>query len=62
MKLVVASLKSYSYVKKNQVIASIKAIPFAINKEVLKKIIKTSNNCFKVLPFPKKKCSLDSKS
>ena len=27
----IASLKSYSYVKKNQVIASIKAIPFAIN-------------------------------
>ena len=50
----IASLKSYSYVKKNQVIASIKAIPFAINKEVLKKIIKTSNNCFKVLRLLKK--------
>ena len=54
----IASLKSYSYVKKNQVIASIKAIPFAINKEVLKKIIKTSNNCFKVLPFLKKNVHL----
>ncbi len=54
----VASLKSYSYVKKNQVIASIKAIPFAINKEILKKVIKTSNNCFKVFPFLKKNVHL----
>ncbi len=54
----VASLKPYSYVKKNQVIASIKAIPFAINKEVLKQIIKVSNKCFKVLPFLKKNVHL----
>ena len=54
----VASLKPYSYVKKNQVIASIKAIPFAINKEVLKQIIKASNHCFKVLPFLKKNVHL----
>ena len=57
----IASLKPYSYVKKNQIIASIKAIPFAINKDLLKKIVKKSNNCFKVLPFLKKKCSLDPK-
>ena len=54
----IASLKPYSYVKKNQIIASIKAIPFAINKDLLKKIVKKSNNCFKVLPFLKKKVHL----
>ena len=54
----VASLKPYSYVKKNQIIASIKAIPFGIKKETLRKIVKKSNNCFKVLPFLKKNVHL----
>ena len=54
----IASLKPYSYVKKNQIIASIKAIPFGIKRELLKKIVKKSNNCFKVLPFLKKNVHL----
>ena len=54
----IASLKPYSYVKKNQIVASIKAIPFGIKKEMLKKIIKKSNNCFKVSPFLKKNVHL----
>ena len=54
----VASLKPYSYIKKNQIIASIKAIPFGINKKILKKVLNTSNNCFKILPFLKKNVHL----
>jgi molybdenum cofactor cytidylyltransferase len=48
-----ATLKPYSLVKKNQIIASTKAIPFAINKKLLKKIEKASVECLQVLPFQK---------
>ena len=49
----VASIKSYSIVKKDQIVASTKAIPFAINKKNLQKIEKVSLKCFQVLPFQK---------
>ena len=49
----VASLKEYSFVKKNQTIASIKSITFAVNIYVLEKIQKKAINCFQVLPFLK---------
>ena len=49
----VASLKEYSFVKKNQIIASIKSITFSINNYVLEKIQKEAINCFQVLPFLK---------
>ena len=50
----ISSLKVFSKVKKNQVVASIKAIPFGIKKKQLQEIINVSKNCFKILPFKKK--------
>ena len=50
----IASLKAFSKVKKNQVVASIKAIPFGIKKNNLQNIINISQDCFKILPFQKK--------
>ena len=47
----VATLKPYSLIKKDQTVASIKAIPFGINKNVLQKIEKASNECLQILPF-----------
>ena len=52
--IAIASLKAYSKVKKNQVVASIKAIPFGIKKINLQNIINISQDCFKILPFQKK--------
>ncbi len=54
----IASLKAFSKVKKNQIIASIKAIPFGIKQKYLKKIIHISQDCFKILPFQKKNIHL----
>ena len=54
----IASLKAFSKVKKNQVIASIKAIPFGIKKKYLQNIINISQDCFKILPFQKKNIHL----
>ena len=48
-----ATIKPFSLVKKDQIIASTKAIPFAINKILLEKIEKASIKCFQVLPFKK---------
>lgn len=47
----VASLKPYSLIKKDQIVASIKAIPFGINKNILQKIEKASIECLQILPF-----------
>ena len=49
----IASVKPYSLVKKDQIVASTKAIPFAINKSLLQKIEKASFKCLQVLPFQK---------
>lgn len=49
----IATIKPFSLVKKDQTVASTKAIPFAINKDLLEKIEKASNKCFQVLPFQK---------
>ena len=49
----VATIKPYSLVKKDQIVASTKAIPFAINKNLLQKIEKASLSCIQVLPFQK---------
>ena len=54
----IASLKPFSKVTKNQIIASIKAIPFGIKKKHLQNIINISQNCFKILPFQKKNIHL----
>jgi molybdenum cofactor cytidylyltransferase len=54
----IASLKAFSKVKKNQVVASIKAIPFGIKKNNVRDIINISKDCFKVLPFQKKNIHL----
>ena len=47
----IASLKPFSKVKKNQIIASIKAKPRGIKKKHLQNIINISQDCFKILPF-----------
>ena len=49
----IATIKPYSVVKKGQIIASTKAIPFAINESILQKIEKKSLKCFQILPFQK---------
>ena len=54
----VASLKPFSKVKKNQIIASIKAIPFGIKIKHLQNIVNISQDCFKILPFQKKNIHL----
>ena len=54
----IASLKAFSKVRKNQVVASIKAIPFGIKEKHLQNIISVSKECFKILPFKKKKIHL----
>ena len=54
----IASLKAFSKVKKNQIVASIKAIPFGIKKNNLQNIINICQECFKILPFQKKKIHL----
>ncbi len=54
----VASLKTFSKVKKNQVVASIKAIPFGIKQNYLRDIINISKGCLKILPFQKKNIHL----
>ena len=54
----IASLKSFSKVKKNQIVASIKAIPFGIKKNNLQNIINVCQECFKILPFQKKNIHL----
>ena len=43
----------YTLVKKKQVVATIKIIPFAVNKKLVDKIKKISKQCFEVLPFLK---------
>ena len=45
-------------VKQNQIIASIKAIPFGIKKKHLQNIINISQDCFKIFPFQKKNVHL----
>ena len=54
----IASLKAFSKVKKNQIVASIKAIPFGIKKNNLQDIINICEDCFKILPFQKKNIHL----
>ena len=54
----IASLKAFSKVKKNQIVASIKAIPFGIKKNNLQDIINVCQECFKILPFQKKNIHL----
>ena len=54
----IASLKAFSKVKKNQVVASIKAIPFGIKQKHIQNIINISQNCLKILPFQKKNIHL----
>ena len=54
----VSSLKAFSRVKKNQIVASIKAIPFGIKEKKLQNIINAAKNCFKILPFQKKNIHL----
>ena len=54
----IASLKAFSKVKKNQIVASIKAIPFGIKKNNLQNIINVCQECFKILPFQKKNIHL----
>ncbi len=54
----IASLKTFSKVKKNQIVASIKAIPFGIKKNNLQNIINICQECFKILPFQKKNIHL----
>ena len=54
----ISSLKVFSKVKKDQIVASIKAIPFGIKKKQLQAIINISKNCFKILPFKKKNIHL----
>ena len=54
----ISSLKAFSKVKKNQIVASIKAIPFGIKRKHLQNIINISTNCFKILPFQKKNVHL----
>ena len=54
----IASLKAFSKVKKKQVVASIKAIPFGIKQQDLQKIINVSQDCLKILPFQKKNIHL----
>ena len=54
----IASLKAYSKVKKNQVVASIKAIPYGIKKNYLQNIINISHDCLRILPFQKKNIHL----
>ena len=54
----IASLKAFSKVKKNQIVASIKAIPFGIKKNILQNIINICQECFKILPFQKKNIHL----
>ena len=54
----ISSLKAFSKVKRNQVVASIKAIPFGIKKKQMQDIINVSKNCFKILPFKKKNIHL----
>ena len=53
-KIAVASKKNLTFVKKNQVVISTKAIPFAIDKMTLNNVIKKSANCFQVIPFKHK--------
>jgi molybdenum cofactor cytidylyltransferase len=53
-KIAVASKKNLTFVKKNQVVISTKAIPFAIDKITLNNVIKKSANCFQVIPFKHK--------
>ncbi len=54
----IASLKAFSKVKKNQIVASIKAIPFGIKKNNLQDIINICKDCFRILPFQKKNVHL----
>ena len=54
----IASLKAFSKVEKNQIVASIKAIPFGIKKNNLQNIINICQECFKILPFQKKNIHL----
>ena len=54
----IASLKAFSKVKKNQIVASIKAIPFGMKKNNLQNIINVCQECFKILPFQKKNIHL----
>ena len=54
----ISSLKAFSKVKRDQVVASIKAIPFGIKKQHMQDIINVSKNCFKILPFKKKNIHL----
>ena len=54
----IASLKVFSKVKKNQVVVSIKAVPFGIKQNYLQNIINISKDCFKILPFQKKNIHL----
>ena len=53
-KVAVASKKNLTFVKKNEVVISTKAIPFAVNNRLLKAVIEKCSNCFKVIPFKNK--------
>ena len=47
----IGAINQFKMVKKNQVIATTKIIPFAINKNIIEKIKEYSKDCFQVIPF-----------
>ena len=49
----VGARNPFTLIKKNQVVATTKIIPFGINKKIVDKIKKKSKDCFEVLPFLK---------
>ena len=53
-KIAVASKKNLTFVKKNEVVISTKAIPFAVNNVLLRAVIEKCTNCFQVIPFKDK--------
>ncbi|MDB9872178.1 hypothetical protein OAD02_02645 [Alphaproteobacteria bacterium] len=54
----IAALKPLRIVKKKQIIATTKIIPFAINKLIIERIQKHSEHCFEILPFLNRKVHL----
>ena len=47
----IGAINQFKMVKKNQVIATTKIIPFALNKNIIEKIKEYSKGCFKLIPF-----------
>ena len=47
----IGAINQFKMVKKNQVIATTKIIPFALNKKIIEKINEYSKDCFKLVPF-----------